>query len=305
MQGAPSSTAAYDGLDQVGYEPGPSILVFSDASERRDGLCDMVRAAGGRVSAALDIAQAVGRIADHAAPDGVIVDLISDGGAAAEQIFDAVEQGAATRRFRSVMLIDPALIDLAAACAGHGDVELLCAPDDEGLSAAIGALMTPRRWELNDVSGDAGPIRLRQLSEEVGRIARALATLSERRRDILDDAAGREPPDAPAIRAMIRARRMRDQFFPAELFADPAWDMLLDLTAAHLERRPVAVSSLCIAAAVPPTTALRWIKTLTGLGMFVRVADPKDRRRIFIELSPEVAATMQECLSAMRPGEGV
>ena len=163
--------------------------------------------------------------------------------------------------------------------------------------------MTPRRWQLNDITADAGPARLRELSEEVGRIARVLATLSERRRDGANGQPGSPedaPIDAPMIRAMIRARRLREQYFPAELFADPAWDMLLDLTAAHLERRPVAVSSLCIAAAVPPTTALRWIKTLTDLGMFVRVADPKDRRRVFITLSSEIAETMMGCLAAMR-----
>ncbi len=74
-------------------------------------------------------------------------------------------------------------------------------------------------------------------------------------------------------------------YFPADLFADPAWDMLLDLYAARLERQPVSVSSLCIAAAVPATTALRWIKTMTDAGLFVREADPHDGRRIFIALA--------------------
>src|SRR3546814_2543305 len=76
---------------------------------------------------------------------------------------------------------------------------------------------------------------------------------------------------------MLRQRRMREQYFPADLFADPAWDMLLDLYAARLEHQPVSVSSLCIAAAVPATTALRWIKTMTEAGLFVREADPQDR----------------------------
>ena len=74
------------------------------------------------------------------------------------------------------------------------------------------------------------------------------------------------PIEAAAVRDFIRARRLRDQFFGDGLFADPAWDILLDLTAARIERRPVAVSSLCIAAAVPATTALRWIKHLTAEG---------------------------------------
>jgi DNA-binding MarR family transcriptional regulator len=76
--------------------------------------------------------------------------------------------------------------------------------------------------------------------------------------------------------------------------------MLLDLMAARIEGQAVAVSSLCIAAAVPPTTALRWIKTMTDLGLFVRIADPNDRRRVFIELSPRAATAMSAYLRATR-----
>lgn len=101
---------------------------------------------------------------------------------------------------------------------------------------------------------------------------------------------------------MIRARRSRDQFFPSGMFADPAWDMLLDLMAARLEGQKVAVSSLCIAANVPPTTALRWIKTLTDHGFFVRVADRQDGRRVFIELSDDAAERVERCLLAKASG---
>jgi DNA-binding MarR family transcriptional regulator len=47
----------------------------------------------------------------------------------------------------------------------------------------------------------------------------------------------------------------------------------------------VPVSSLCIAAAVPATTALRWLKTMVQEGIFVRRADPHDGRRVFVELA--------------------
>jgi len=100
------------------------------------------------------------------------------------------------------------------------------------------------------------------------------------------------------IRAIIRARRLRDRYFGGQLFADPAWDMLLDLMAARLERRRVAVSSLCIAAAVPPTTALRWIRTLCDQGLLVRAADAEDGRRVFIELSEDTAADLEALLSS-------
>lgn len=97
---------------------------------------------------------------------------------------------------------------------------------------------------------------------------------------------------AGQIRNLLKARRLRDQYFDMELFADPAWDMLLDLMAARLENKNVSVSSLCIAASVPPTTALRWIKTMTEENIFRRRADDRDGRRIFIELSDDAADAM-------------
>tara|TARA_R110000772_G_scaffold134490_1_gene243021 strand:+ start:4718 stop:5734 length:1017 start_codon:yes stop_codon:yes gene_type:complete len=100
------------------------------------------------------------------------------------------------------------------------------------------------------------------------------------------------PISADEVRGLIKARRLRDQYFDPELFSDPAWDMLLDLMAARLEGKKVSVSSLCIAASVPPTTALRWIKTMTEEQIFLRKADKKDGRRIFIELSDEATAGM-------------
>ena len=106
------------------------------------------------------------------------------------------------------------------------------------------------------------------------------------------------PIDAKSVRSIIKARRLRDSFFDAELFADPAWDILLDLMAARLEGRNVSVSSLCIAAAVPPTTALRWITAMTESGMLLRQQDPHDARRVFIVLSEEVTTKLNAYFAA-------
>ncbi len=86
---------------------------------------------------------------------------------------------------------------------------------------------------------------------------------------------------------------MRSAYFAEDLFADPAWDMLLDLFAAHLEGLRVSVSSLCIAAAVPPTTALRWITAMTDAGLLMRREDPSDRRRAFVALTAQAVAGME------------
>ena len=99
-------------------------------------------------------------------------------------------------------------------------------------------------------------------------------------------------PDPRHVRQIIAARQARARFFDGDLFADPAWDMLLDLTAATAEHKRVSVTSLCIAATVPATTALRWIKQLVESGVFVRVADASDRRRAFIGLSERSSEAM-------------
>ena len=107
------------------------------------------------------------------------------------------------------------------------------------------------------------------------------------------------PPDAKLVRAVIRRRQQRARYFDSALFADPAWDMLLDLTAARLEQKRVSVSSLCIASGVPPTTALRWIGQMIDAGLFLRVCDDSDRRRAFIELTEKAADGMARYFAEM------
>jgi hypothetical protein len=107
------------------------------------------------------------------------------------------------------------------------------------------------------------------------------------------------PPIASVVRAILRHRRMRDKFIGGRLFADPAWDMLLDLLAARHERRRVSVSSLCVAAAVPPTTALRWIKVLELEGHLAKRADPNDRRRIYVEITETTSSRLESLLTAI------
>jgi DNA-binding MarR family transcriptional regulator len=94
------------------------------------------------------------------------------------------------------------------------------------------------------------------------------------------------------IRAILKARRDRAKFFPADLFADPAWDMLLELYAAQLGQRRISVSKLCLGSGVPPTTALRWINTLERKRLLTRSADALDGRRVFVQLSDEGITAM-------------
>jgi len=104
---------------------------------------------------------------------------------------------------------------------------------------------------------------------------------------------------AAQARALIRERRMRADYLPAALFAEPAWDMMLDLYAALYEGSKVSVSSLCIAAAVPSTTALRAIEAMTAQGCIERDRDPSDGRRIFVTLSDEARLGLDAYFDAL------
>lgn len=99
-------------------------------------------------------------------------------------------------------------------------------------------------------------------------------------------------PDPRLVRRIIRQRQLRARFFESELFADPAWDMLLDLTPARVEHTRVSVTSLCIASGDPPTTAFRWITQMTEAGLLERVEDEAGRRRAFIALTDTASDAM-------------
>src|SRR3954471_1837782 len=85
-----------------------------------------------------------------------------------------------------------------------------------------------------------------------------------------------------------------------DLFGEPSWDMLLTLFVAQEDGRDICVSNLCADAAVPATTALRWMLTLVERGLLVRVEDSEDRRRSYVYLSPGARATMRDLLERMK-----
>ena len=87
------------------------------------------------------------------------------------------------------------------------------------------------------------------------------------------------------VRSIVESRRARDHYFDRNLFGEPAWDMLLELYACELGQLRMTASQLCVAAAVPATTALRWIGNLDRAGLIQRTDDPLDRRRVFVSLT--------------------
>lgn len=249
-----------------------------------------------------------------------------------------LEAASRTHQCPLLLVCDLASLDTAFAHACSPLSLLLCDPDEPTLLGALAILLHQNRPVpmLHDNRSEPDASQLARLSDELIRLSEMIETLMRDgappttprplshpspyavpcdtlssvtslgaprngyRATPAGDSNGKAQLTAQNIRALLRARRLRDQLLPGGLFADPAWDILLDLMAARLEGRRVSVSSLCIAAFVPPTTALRWIKQLTDQGLLVRQADNVDGRRAFISLSEEGAHAVEQWFVASR-----
>ena len=315
-----ASGAAVQGWGSGTSAMTPAALVIAE-SEMGDGPEHAVMAAGGQVRGRVRWREAAERL-DRQGPLAVV--LAEARGAADADIAPVLPMLDAIGRrgdARIVVTLDFEQIDLLTATLAGPGVELLCAPSDIERVAALCIAGMRSSDRVHDIGRNAEAVRLQRLNEEVARIAETLARLTRgdgdpRYADRRGGAVGepthgyRAPPsaaDAPEvtardIRETIRARRLRDQYFGNGLFEDPAWDMLLDLFAAELERAQVSVSSLCIAAAVAPTTALRWIARMTEAGLFERQPDPFDRRRAFLGLSDRASLGMRNYIAAVGRG---
>lgn len=281
-----------------------TAMVFSNDQTRRSDLTEVANASG-CIAIDPDLEQR---------SDYLLIDLCSETDLPQDSLS---EIGEYLERHHSVALVwtDMDRLEDAYAALPSGQTHFLVDTNDvQAMPILAGAYGRDAMNRLHDRNRDVDFGSLHRISDELAEFARTLAKLAdpERQSSVSDKpvafrpapvggfqafpvhAGSTRPVDAKALREIIRLRRLRDRFFAPELFADPAWDILLDLKAAGLEGRRVSVSSLCIAAAVPPTTALRWITAMTESGMLVRAQDPDDARRVFILLSDETSAKIDD-----------
>ncbi len=286
--------------DKRGFDP-PPILIAGDSQEALDRAARTIEASGLRIADRVRIEAAPQRLDRQASASALWVELEVDGGAPMDRLLDQVNRDAAAARYPAIIAAPSEMLDVIDARITHSAVALVVDGDEAERSAALAVAISEaaRPEQLSDVASDRSAARLRQLSDEVSRIASSLARLSTSpegvaRHTELPPTAG-DVPDVTAdtVRTVIQARRLRARYFDEGLFADPAWDMLLDLLQAEISQLRVPVSSLCIAASVPATTALRWLKMLTQQGIFLRRADPHDGRRVFVELAPSASQSLR------------
>jgi hypothetical protein len=289
----------------------PSVLLIAD--ERSAGT-DAIAACAARLLGPVAWNEADVRLERQGLCRAILAEASGVPDAVLERVLpllaDLVDAGDAC----AVIVLDPEQIDCVAGLIGSAPIDLLCSPTATERVASLCLALIPAAHRLHDIGGTPDSVRLMRLNEEIARIAETLTRLTRGEDEMSRSTTVSDPgltyrsrpvlerPDIRVrdVRDAIRARRLRDQFFGLGLFEDPAWDMLLDLFAAELERVQVSVSSLCIAAAVPPTTALRWIARMTDAGLFERRPDPFDRRRAFMALSSRASLAMRNYVAAAR-----
>jgi DNA-binding MarR family transcriptional regulator len=115
-----------------------------------------------------------------------------------------------------------------------------------------------------------------------------------------DEAVAAESDRSATVRCarqLLGLRRLREEMLGGSLFADPAWDLLLHLYVESAAGRRVAISELCAAAKVRPTTGLRWINLLVEAGLLEKSDDPADARRVFVGFAPGAEEALHHILA--------
>jgi len=142
-----------------------------------------------------------------------------------------------------------------------------------------------------------GASELRQVADT----AKALA--EDMRRTIEQDASRRDAPgtgpgrpEDTCLRTLKLLQKMhvaRSGIFGEAVMPEPAWEVLAELMRARLAGQHLSVTSLALSSKSPMTTVLRRIEDLIQGGLAARMPDPADRRRTYVELTPEGMARMQ------------
>ena len=99
-------------------------------------------------------------------------------------------------------------------------------------------------------------------------------------------------------RQILHRRRMREKEFKSVLFAEPAWEMLLELFVQETSGAAITLTQLVAQSRIPASTVLRWVRFLERDGMVVVRQHPTDHGSDFIELSSTATQNLERYLAA-------
>lgn len=114
---------------------------------------------------------------------------------------------------------------------------------------------------------------------------------------------------AAIAQSELQGRKRRNSLIRHDLFAEPAWDMMLLLYIAHHQHRAVEVDRLCAATSTAATTALRWVGQLFDCDLAVRLPPERSDGDARIALSPvgveEMERYLRDTLRRAPPGKDI
>jgi DNA-binding MarR family transcriptional regulator len=147
----------------------------------------------------------------------------------------------------------------------------------------------------------AGARELMQIADTAKALAEDMRRTIEQDSSNRREAVGASPlqparPEETGLRTLKLLQKLqeaRSSIFGEAVMPEPAWEMLAELMRARLAGQHLSVTSLALSSKSPMTTALRRIEDLIQGGLAARVPDPADRRRTYVELTPEGMARMQ------------
>lgn len=272
---------------------GPSVLLLDGNLKNLAIGSGILGSLGYTYLTAASAEEAFDHIARDPAIQVVIVDsapIILDG----ETIIEEIRaRFGASRAIACVLIADDITAGTLQRCLYLEVADVICKP----LEASAVAMALRRavksaqqRQELLDKAN---------LISFGSQLTQILSVLEKRSTLPTNDEGPTEETLAGTLRILIAARAMRSRHLSGQLFADPAWDIILDLTRAKFENQEVSVSSVCIAASVPMSTALRWVCQMTDSGLIRRWPDPKDRRRDLVALTDNTTANMKKYLHSV------
>lgn len=290
-----------------------AVSIFADRSYVRTEMAEDAAAAGLRIAQTAELERLLDR---STVPAGNLV-LVDCPVAEGQQLAALSQLDIDLARSGSHLVVSTSIgsLDDVFGCLDQSGAQILVSPSRAERVIALGRIMARAGNMVRELS-EEDRLSLLRLTDQVTQIAQRLESLSSGQYVVSSEASAfrfdgppedeaatdqgdrlvrpaRAPlPDPRLVRKIIRQRQARSRFFAGDLFGDPAWDMLLDLTAAREEHVRVSVTSLCIASGVPPTTALRWIGQMTDCGLLQRVDDETDRRRAFITLTDRAVEAM-------------
>lgn len=269
----------------------PAVLLVVTDDRKREKVRVVLEARGLRCEATNDADQALAAVVSNRAIGIVILD--SKGLASPARAFVRVLRRQARRPLAAILLSTAPSLDVLREIASAGPADILSETPSE--AELIASVQKTLGWSQRTQHMGGAPNNVMDMLAHIEARLGALTALAPSGAGVLftnapapEAASGRSTAvDHRMIKTIMGFHAAQQKILGSGLLDDAAWVMLLDLLLMHIERRPLAVTALCVGAGVPMTTALRRLDQLIAKGLVQKSSDLSDRRRMLVSITPK------------------